>query len=42
MENEKTTIKRLQEMKARKETITMLSAYDYPLLGRPWTAPESI
>jgi 3-methyl-2-oxobutanoate hydroxymethyltransferase len=31
MEREKVTIRKLQEMKARKETITMLSAYDYPL-----------
>ncbi len=31
MERQKVTIRQLQEMKARKEMITMLSAYDYPL-----------
>ena len=31
MERQKVTIKQLQEMKVRKEMITMLSAYDYPL-----------
>jgi 3-methyl-2-oxobutanoate hydroxymethyltransferase len=31
MERQKVTIRQLLEMKARKETITMLSAYDYPL-----------
>ena len=31
MERQKVTIRQLQEKKARKEIITMLSAYDYPL-----------
>lgn len=31
MERQKVTIKHLQEMKSRKEKITMLSAYDFPL-----------
>ncbi len=31
MERQKVTIRQLQEMKGRKEMITMLSAYDYPL-----------